>query len=150
MDNRLNGETYRLTVRKSGIITIPRILDERDGTLCIMEALRDIPFEIKRVYYITQLENAASVRGKHAHRNLRQVIFCISGSFVLSLDDGENQQDILMWRDNVGVLLDPGLWHTMHSFSSGCVLLVAASDYYNEADYIRNHDEFQQFVRENR
>ena len=139
---------YNLQVKNSGIITLPRIVDERDGVLCIMNSLQEIPFEIKRMYYINTLDPKSSLRGKHAHRKPRQVIFCINGCFTLTLDDGETQQDILMREDNVGIILDPLLWHTMHDFSSGCVLLVAASDYYNEADYIRNYDEFIQLVRE--
>ena len=112
----------KIIVQNSGIVTLKRIIDERDGALCIMEA-------------------------KHAHKTLRQVIFCINGSFMLSLDDGTNRQDVLMWKDNEGVILGPCLWHTMHSFSSGCVLLVAASDYYDESDYIRNYDAFLQYVK---
>jgi len=115
--------------------------------LCIAEGGRDVPFDIKRVYYVTHLENNHSVRGKHAHRALWQAIFCVNGSFMLGLDDGENRQEVLMWQAHVGVLLGPGLWHTMHSFSSGCVFLVAASDYYNEADYIRDYQEFLDFVK---
>ncbi len=138
---------YGIKVRNSGSIDLKRIVDERDGCLCIMEAGKDIPFDIKRVYYIVNLENATSVRGKHAHRTLTQAIFCISGSFVLHLDDGETKQDVHLWRDNVGVILGPGLWHEMREFSSGCILLVAASDYYDEADYIRSYDEFLKFAK---
>jgi hypothetical protein len=137
-------------VRNSGYLYLKRIEDDRDGVLCIAEAARDLPFEIKRFYFITNLENARSVRGKHAHRNLWQAIFCISGSFILSLDDGNTKQDIMMWQSHVGVLLGPRLWHTMHSFSAGCVLLVAASDYYDESDYIRDYDAFLAFVRDNK
>ena len=138
----------KIIVKNSGIVTLPRIVDDRDGVLCIMNSLQEIPFEIKRMYYINNLDPKSSLRGKHAHRKLRQVIFCINGCFTLTLDDGEIQQDILMREDNIGVILDPMLWHTMHDFSSGCVLLVAASDYYDEADYIRNYDEFMRLVRE--
>lgn len=131
-----------IIVKNSGFIQLQSVVDERDGHLNIMEAGKHIPFPIKRVYYINHLENCVSVRGRHAHRELRQAIFCINGSFMLSLDDGSRKQDIMMWRDNVGVHLGPMLWHTMHSFSSGCVILVVAGDVYNEADYIRNYDEF--------
>lgn len=134
--------TAKISVKNSGYIELPRVVDERDGVLSIMEGNKDIPFDIKRVYYINHLENLQSVRGKHAHKALQQVIFCINGSFILSLDDGRTKQDVHMWRDNVGVLLDTGLWHEMHSFSSGCILLIVASDYYDEADYIRDYDEF--------
>jgi len=136
-----------IIVQNSGYIELPRIIDERDGVLCIMEAQKHIPFEIKRVYFINNLEHQTSIRGKHAHKKLQQVIFCINGSFTLSLDDGENKQDILMWKDSVGVILGPCLWHTMHSFSSGCVLLVIASDYYSEADYIRHYDKFIEYIK---
>ena len=87
-----------------------------------------------------------SIRGKHAHRELEQVIFCLSGSFMLGLDDGNSSQKILMKRDNVGVILGKLLWHTMEDFSSGCILLVVASDYYKESDYIRDYDEFLKCV----
>ena len=132
----------KIIVKNSGYIELPRIVDERDGVLSIMQGNKDIPFDIKRVYYINHLENLESVRGKHAHKALQQVIFCINGSFTLTLDDGHTKQDIHMWRDNIGVILGTGLWHEMHSFSSGCILLVVASDYYDEADYIRSYDEF--------
>lgn len=136
-----------ILVKNSGYIDLKLIRDDRDGNLVILEALRDIPFEIKRLYYITNLENSVSVRGKHAHRHLEQVIFCVQGSFTLGLDDGKNQQRILMSQVNIGVRLGKMLWHTMEDFSSGCVLLVVASDYYDEKDYIRNYEEFLRLAR---
>jgi hypothetical protein len=131
-----------LLVKNSGYIDLKLIRDNRDGNLIILEALRDIPFEIKRLYYITNLENSVSVRGQHAHRKLEQVIICIQGSFTLGLDDGEKQQKILMNKVNTGIRLGKMLWHTMEDFSNGCVLLVVASDYYREEDYIRDYSEF--------
>ncbi|WCL51264.1 sugar 3,4-ketoisomerase [Leptospira sp. GIMC2001] len=135
-----------IIVKNSGYIELKKIQDERDGNLIIMETLKNIPFEIKRVYYINNLENSVSVRGKHAHRELEQVIFCISGSFILGLDDGSQKQKIFMNKDNIGVLLGKHLWHTMEEFSSGCVLLVVASDYYQESDYIRDYNLFKNIV----
>jgi len=140
----------QITVNHSGSVSLPRIVDDRDGVLCIMNALREIPFEIRRVYFINNLDSCSSVRGRHAHRKLQQVIFCINGSFTLSLDDGVNRQDIEMKRENEGVILGPMLWHTMRDFSGGCVLLVAASDYFDESDYIRDYAEFMRLVREAR
>lgn len=134
--------TDLIRVKNSGYVELKLIHDNRDGNLVIMEELRDVPFEIKRVYYVTNLENSVSVRGKHAHRELEQVIFCLQGSFTLGLDDGINRQKILMNKVNVGVRLGRMLWHTMEDFSSGCVLMVVASDYYNEEDYIRNYEDF--------
>lgn len=137
----------QIVVRNSGWVLLKQIDDGMDGSLGILEAGRDIPFDIKRVYYITNLLNARSVRGKHAHKTLWQAIFCISGSFKLGLDDGTTSQEIRMWCSNAGIILGPGLWHTMSEFSSGCVLIVAASDYYDPADYIRDYSEFMTFVR---
>jgi hypothetical protein len=135
-----------IAVKNSGLITLPQINDGRDGVLNIMEVGNQISFEIKRVYYINHLENCVSVRGKHAHKELEQVIFCVNGSFILTLDDGEMQQDILMNKSNEGVVLGIDLWHTMHDFSSGCVMLVVASDLYNEVDYIRDYEEFKKYL----
>ncbi|AAN48853.1 FdtA/QdtA family cupin domain-containing protein [Leptospira interrogans] len=131
-----------IIVKNSGYINLKKIRDDRDGNLIILESLKDIPFEIKRVYYINNLENSVSVRGQHAHKEIEQAIFCVSGSFTLRLDDGKTKQEILMNKDNVGVLLGKMLWHAMENFSSGCILLVAASDYYREDDYIRNYSDF--------
>ncbi len=136
-----------IVVKNSGRVTLKQYDDGVDGTLCILEAMRDIPFEVKRVYYISNLQNARSIRGKHAHRQLWQALFCISGSFVLTLDDGLTQQEIRLWKSDQGILLGPELWHTMSEFSGCCVLLVVASDFYDESDYIRNYEEFINHVR---
>ena len=138
----------KIIVKNSGVVTLQRIIDARDGVLCVMNSSKEIPFEIKRVYFINNLDSCSSVRGKHAHRKLQQVIFCINGSFMLTLDDGERQQDVEMKRENEGIILGPMLWHTMHDFSGGCVLLIAASDYFDEADYIRNYEEFKKLAGE--
>ncbi|RHX90849.1 sugar 3,4-ketoisomerase [Leptospira stimsonii] len=131
-----------IIVENSGYVVLKKIHDSRDGNLIIMEELKDIPFEIKRVYYINNLENSVSIRGLHAHKQIEQVIFCISGSFILNLDDGNVKQSIMMNADNIGVILGKMLWHSMENFSAGCVLLVVASDYYSENDYIRDYSEF--------
>ena len=138
-----------ISINGSHYIRLPKIIDDRDGHLCIAESCRTIPFEIKRVYYINHLENNLSVRGKHAHKTLQQVLFCISGFCKLTLDDGVKQQTVELWRDDTGVFLGSGVWHTMHSFSSGCVLLVFAGDYYDENDYIRNYADFLKFINKN-
>jgi hypothetical protein len=128
-------------------VTLPVIADGVDGKISVAEGLRHIPFEIKRVYYIYDLENLNAIRGKHAHKKLEQVIFCINGSFLLGLDDGVNREDMLLNKRNTGVYLGTGLWHTMRQFSKDCVLLVLASDHYNESDYIRDYDEFLKFIQ---
>ncbi|MEK7615698.1 MAG: FdtA/QdtA family cupin domain-containing protein [Patescibacteria group bacterium] len=116
--------------------------DTPDGELFIAEGTKNIPFAIKRVYYINQLDNPKAVRGKHAHKKLDQAIFCVNGSFVIDLDDGKEQTSITLDASSPGVLLPPMMWHTMHDFSKNCALLVLASDFFDESDYIRKHDEF--------
>lgn len=129
-------------VRNSGLIPLQFFKDLPDGNLFIAEAGRQVPFDIKRVYFINTLANPKAVRGHHAHRTLEQAIFCISGSFTLNLDDGVVKQRLLVNDPSCGVRLGPMLWHTMSSFSYDCVILVLASDRFDEADYIRDYDEF--------
>ena len=135
-------DNLKIIVKNSGIIKPKKVVDSPDGTLVILEELKDVPFSIKRIYYINNFNKIRSVRGKHAHKQLEQLILCINGSFTLTLDDSENKQNIEMKNNNIGIILGPLLWHTMHSFSIDCVILVAASDYYDESDYIRSYDEF--------
>lgn len=131
-----------LRVRNSGLLPLKFFKDVPDGNLFIAEAGRQVPFDIKRVYFINNLANQKAVRGHHAHRKLEQAIFCISGSFTLHLDDGRTKQRVLLNDPSCGIRLGPMLWHTMSSFSYDCVILVLASDYFEEADYIRSHAEF--------
>ena len=102
---------------------------------------RNIPFDIKRVYYIYRTEAAAS-RGFHAHKALKQVAICISGSCTMVLDNGKQKESILMDCPNKGLLIESMMWREMHDFSGDCVLLVLASEHYDERDYIRNYDDF--------
>lgn len=134
-------------VKNSGIIKMQFFNDFPDGNLVIGEAEKNIPFKIKRVYYINNLYNKNAIRGYHAHKKLDQIIFCINGSFVLKLDDGKNKQKIVMNDNYYGVRLGPLLWHTMEKFSSDCVILVLASDYYKEGDYLRNYDDFIKYLK---
>jgi len=114
--------------------------DER-GSLIAIEENADIPFSIKRVYYI--FDTLAGVtRGLHAHRALRQVLVCVNGSCKVLLDDGMEKISVAMNKVSQGLLVDPMIWHEMYDFSSDCVLLVLASDFYDESDYIRDYGEF--------
>ncbi len=143
---RKYGQMKEIKVKHSGYVEVPRMENPEGGNLSFMEGNRHIPFDIKRVYFINQLENAVNTRGKHAHRETEQVIFCVQGDFMLDLDDGETTQTIRMVKDNVGVLLGAKLWHSMRAFSRDCVMLVIASAPYEEADYIRDYDEFRRYV----
>ncbi len=115
------------------------------GALTFIEAQRDIPFDIKRVYYIYNVEHCAR-RGFHAHRSLKQYLICVSGSCNVELDDGNARCVVNLNDPNTGLYVAPGIWHEMFDFSANAVLLVLASGYYDEADYIRDYGAFKAFV----
>ena len=116
------------------------ISDER-GSLVSLEGGRNIPFDIKRVYYIYNNSHDI-VRGKHAHLRLRQVVVCVSGSCIFILDNGENREEIELNKPNIGLYIGKNIWREMRNFSKDCVLLVLADDYYDEKEYIRDYNEF--------
>ncbi|MBI4032921.1 MAG: FdtA/QdtA family cupin domain-containing protein [Candidatus Blackburnbacteria bacterium] len=137
----------KIRVRNSGIVNLQYFEDPPDGNLAIGEVLRNIPFKIKRFYFINSLENPKALRGKHAHKKLEQIIFCINGSFTLHLDDGETKQRIKMDNPYIGIRLGPLLWNEMGDFSQNCVILIIANDYFRESDYIRDYSEFLDLVK---
>ncbi len=120
--------------------------DDR-GQLVAIEAMKDLPFEVKRVYYIYDTLPGVR-RGFHAHRNLQQILVCVHGSCKILLDNGFQQENILLDKPNEGLYIANDMWREMYDFSEGAVLLVLASEYYDEADYIRNYDEFKKLVRD--
>jgi dTDP-4-dehydrorhamnose 3,5-epimerase-like enzyme len=136
-----------IIVKNASVIKLQTIVDGIDGTISVAENFNHIPFEIKRAYYIYHLGNPKAVRGKHAHKKLEQVLFCINGTCEIGLDDGENQQAVMLDKPNIGIYLGNELWHTMKKFSHNCILLVLASDVYNESDYMRNYDEFLEYKK---
>lgn len=136
----------KIKVKNSGTIKLHFFDDFPDGNLVIGEAEKNIPFKIKRIYFINNLFNKKSQRGLHAHKKLEQIIFCVNGHFTLQLDDGKIKQNILMNDPYYGVRLGPLLWHHMTKFSSDCVILVLASDYFKESDYIRDYGEFKKLL----
>lgn len=114
---------------------------DRRGKLVAVEALQDVPFEIKRGYYMFDtLPNES--RGFHAHKNLEQIIIAMDGACRFVLDDGKNREEVLLNRPNVALYIGPGMWREMHDFSYGCKLVVLASEHYDEKEYIRSYDEF--------
>ena len=121
-------------------IVFDELGDER-GSLISLEQKRNIPFEIKRVYYIFGTDKDIA-RGFHAHKNLQQVAICIKGSCRFILDDGLTKESIILDSPNIGLYIDNNKWREMHDFSNDCILIVLASDYYDEADYIRDYNEF--------
>ena len=119
--------------------------DER-GDLVALEQLRNIPFEIKRVYYIYRTAEGV-VRGKHAHKSLQQVLLCVHGSCRLKLDNGYEQETILLDQPNEGIYIANDMWREMYDFSPDAVLIVIASELYDESDYIRDYDAFLKYVQ---
>ncbi len=120
--------------------------DER-GSLVALESNRDIPFSIKRVYYIYGTDYK-TVRGKHAHRKLEQVIICPSGSCDFRLDDGKEQVNVRLDNPHRALYLKNNIWREFTNFSKDCVIMVLASEHYDESDYIKNYDEFLREVRQ--
>ena len=119
----------------------PSLGDDR-GSLVALEGGNTVPFEIKRVYYIFGTEQNVA-RGFHAHYNLKQVAICVTGRCRMILDDGKNREDVWLDSPTKGLLIGDLVWREMHDFSEDFVLLVLASEHYDEADYIRNYDEFK-------
>lgn len=122
------------------LIEFKTLGDDR-GSLISLEQNKNIPFEIKRIYYIFGTKENVS-RGFHAHRNLQQVAVCLSGSCRFVLDNGEKREEIILNSPDKGLYINNYIWREMHDFSPDCVLIVLASDFYLESDYIRNYDDF--------
>lgn len=121
------------------ILEIPTVHDQR-GKLAVVEK-DGIPFEIKRVYYLYDVPSD-SFRGGHAHKTLTQFLIPLSGSFDVILKDGKEERTITMNKPNKGLLIVPGIWREIINFSSGSVCLVLASKVFDEADYIRDFQEY--------
>lgn len=127
------------------ILTFPIIGDNR-GSLIALETFQNIPFDIKRVYYVFDTLSGVS-RGFHAHRDLKQVLICVKGNCRILLDDGNSKDNVILNSPQTGLLIEDLVWHEMHDFSEDCVLLVLASEYYDESDYVRDYDNFLELVK---
>jgi uncharacterized RmlC-like cupin family protein len=128
------------TVFDCSLITLEKVKN-RAGNLSPVEGLKDIPFEIKRVFYIYDIPGGES-RGAHAHKECHQLLFAVSGSFDVVVQDGLNQRRITLNRPNIGLYIPPKIWAAETNFSSGAICLVITSHDYNENDYIRNYEEY--------
>ncbi|BCK04403.1 sugar 3,4-ketoisomerase [Vibrio cholerae] len=127
-------------------IDFPCLGDER-GNLVALEGMKNIPFAIKRIYYIFDTKQGV-VRGLHAHKALKQVAIALKGSCRFVLDDGTTREDVILDCSTKGILIDSCLWREMHDFSEDCLLMVLASEHYDESDYIRDYSEFLKVKRE--
>ena len=118
--------------------------DDR-GQLIALEEMKDIPFEIKRVYYMYDTLEGVR-RGFHAHKSLEQILICIHGTCKILLDNGSEKVEVLLDKPYEGLYISNDIWREMFDFSPDAVLMVLASEYYDEADYIRNYDEFLKYI----
>lgn len=133
------------TVFDCSIIDISKIYNEA-GNITVVENGLNIPFDVKRVYYLYDVPGGEA-RGGHAHYELQQYIVAASGSFDVILNDGRNRKIVSLNRPNFALHIVPGLWRELDNFSSGSICLVLASHKYEESDYIRNYGEFLEFKK---
>ncbi len=127
------------------VIDLPKMFDPR-GNLTVAEQFKNVPFGIKRVYWVYDVPGGES-RGGHAHKECKEFIIAVSGSFHVTLDDGTDKKSYLLNHPYQGLLVDTGVWRTLDDFSSGAVCLVLASELYEESDYIRDYDEFLDYLK---
>lgn len=126
-------------------ISFPSLGDYR-GSLVALESHKTVPFDVKRVYYIFGTQEGVS-RGFHAHRALQQVAVCVTGKCRMVLDDGLRREEIWLDSPTKGLLIGDLVWREMYDFSTDCVLLVLASEHYDETDYIRSYDDFKRILK---
>jgi len=126
------------------IVKIPQLGDER-GQLSVVEFGKTLPFLVRRIYWIHDTKPGVS-RGFHAHKKLHQLCVCVAGSVRISLFDGKKEESVVLDSSLKGLLLGPSLWREMHDFSPDCVLMVFADAEYDEADYIRDREQFIRYV----
>lgn len=126
-------------------ISIRTIETEDKGFLSFFEANHDIPFEVKRVYYIYGVEQGVK-RGGHAHKQLKQLLYCPSGKIEIYLDNGLEKEKVLLDSPSKGLVVSDLVWREMLWLETGSILVVAASDYYDECDYIRDYAKFLELV----
>ena len=132
------------SVYDCSVIELDRHHSDRKGNLTVVENGVTVPFDVKRIYYLYDVPGGES-RGAHAHKNLSQLIVAVSGSFRVTLDDGNVKRSFILNRPYQGLFVRSGLWRDLDDFSSGAVCMVLASDVYSEEDYIRTYNQFLEF-----
>lgn len=134
----------KYTVNDCEVLNFAIHHDSQKGNLSVIQHQKDIPFDIKRVYYLYDIPGGES-RGAHAHKELWQLMIAASGSFRVTLDDGKEKKSFYLNRPYQGLLVKPGIWRDLDEFSSGACCFVLASEDYDENDYIRDYQEFLTF-----
>ena len=132
------------SVHDCSVIELSKHHSDRKGNLSVVQNGSDVPFDVKRVYYLYDVPGGES-RGSHAHKQLSQLIIAASGSFRVTLDDGITRKSVVLDRPYQGLCVRPGIWRDLDDFSSGAVCMVLASEVYQEDDYIRDYEEFLKF-----
>ena len=135
-----------LKIKNSYLVTLPLKLDKKRGGLCFAEAKRNIPFAIRRAYWIFNVPSKEQ-RGNHAHKKTEQVLFCLQGSIKIELDNGVHKDSIILDKPNIGIFLGRMLWHKMDNFKKNTILLILASEFFKETDYIRDYDTFKKLAK---
>lgn len=128
------------------IIDLPKIIDSR-GNLTVTEGENHIPFAIKRTYWVYDVP-AGESRGGHAHKECKEFLVAISGSFSVTLDNGKEKKTFLLNHPYQGLFIDVNIWRTLDDFSSGAVCLVLASERFEEEDYIRDYNDYLEYVKD--
>jgi len=141
------GISKQKHMEKARIIELPKKLDRR-GNLSVIEEMKQIPFEIERVYWIYDVPGGEH-RGGHAYRRNAEFIVALSGSFDVLIEDGEGRKTFSLNRSYYGLYVPQGLWREMDNFSTNSLALVLSSTEYDEGDYIRDYEEFKRFINKN-
>ena len=135
----------RASVDDCRLIRLPKH-ERENGNITVVENDIDLPFAVKRVYYLYDVPGGEE-RGGHSHKQLYQLLVAAGGSFDVILDDGISTRTVTLNRPSYGLPIVPGIWRVLNNFSSGSVCLVLTSDYYEESDYIRDYQEFKEISR---
>lgn len=133
-----------MNLSETEITILPKHGDQR-GNLSVAEQLKEVPFEIKRCFWMYDVPEGKG-RGGHAHKTLRQFVIAMSGSFKITLDDGKEKKTFLLDSPDKGLLIDTGVWADLTEFSRGAVCLVLASDVFREKDYLGKYEEFMDYL----
>lgn len=141
------ADKKNLTVYDCSVIELPKIT-MRQGNITPIEGMKNLPFEVKRVFYSYDIPGGES-RGAHAHKECHQFLIAASGAFEVLLDDGVNKRTVLLNRPFYGLHVPPGIWASEQGFSSGSICLVLASHCYEKEDYIRDYDEYKRYIENN-
>lgn len=133
-----------MNLSETEITILPKYGDQR-GNLSVAEQLKEVPFEIKRCFWMYDVPEGKG-RGGHAHKTLKQFVIAMSGSFKITLDDGKEKKTFLLDSPDKGLLIDTGVWADLTEFSRGAVCLVLASDVFREGDYLGKYEEFMDYL----